>query len=379
MNNKILFVDDDERILRGYKRLLMEKFNITAFSDPVEAIKHLKIDNSFSVIISDFKMPGMDGVRFLGIAREIAPETTRIMLTGNADLETAVNAVNNGNIFRLLLKPCDNDILLRAIRDGIDLYQLQVAEKELLEKTLRGSVKILMDVLSITKPEAFSFAQQSRKLASKIGKRLKLENLWEIELAAMLSNIGYVTIPHEVVNKIYKGEALDKYEAEIYKTHPAIAEKLISNVPRLENIAEGIGLQMSPKLKIEKSDNINVKWIGRVLKLVTDFRKDILSSKNEKEALEKIRVNSQEYDDDAFAALVAEIMSVDEQYIVREYKVEELEDGMILAENILDENKNLIIPKLSEVTSIIRMRLQNFVKVGRTIPFIKILEKVSKE
>lgn len=140
MNNKILFVDDDERILRGYKRLLMDKFTITAFSDPVEAVKHLKVDNSFSVIISDFKMPGMDGVRFLSIAREIAPDITRIMLTGNADLETAVNAVNNGNIFRLLLKPCDNELLLRAIRDGIDLYQLHVSEKELLEKTLRGSV-----------------------------------------------------------------------------------------------------------------------------------------------------------------------------------------------------------------------------------------------
>ena len=97
MNNNILFVDDDIHLLSSMKRNLHNKFNITTASSGKEGLKEIVQNQRFAVIISDMRMPEMDGVEFLTIARNKSPNSVRMMLTGNADLTTAVNAVNAGN------------------------------------------------------------------------------------------------------------------------------------------------------------------------------------------------------------------------------------------------------------------------------------------
>ena len=105
-NPKVLFVDDDERLLRGLQRQLSQKFSLDCVSDPVVAQQQLDRSGPYAVVVSDMRMPRLTGVELLSHVRDVFPDTVRIMLTGEADLNTTIAAVNEGHIFRFLTKPC---------------------------------------------------------------------------------------------------------------------------------------------------------------------------------------------------------------------------------------------------------------------------------
>src|SRR6184192_4097590 len=102
----------------------------------------------YVVVVADMQMPGMNGVQFLTKAEAFSPDTVRIMLTRNADQKTAADAVNQGHVFRFLNKPCSPEQLAVTLTAGLKQYKLITAERELLESTLNGSVKLLTDILS---------------------------------------------------------------------------------------------------------------------------------------------------------------------------------------------------------------------------------------
>lgn len=201
MKHKVLLVDDDPNILAGYQRHLRGRFEVVTAGGGAEGVTALKEQGPFAVVVADFRMPEIDGIQLLSISRQIAPDTVCIMLTGQADLKAAIDAVNEGNLFRFLTKPCPTGDFIKALTAAVEQYQLVTAERELLEKTLKGSVKILIDILSIVSPVAFSQSSRIRGMAKKLAARLKIEKLWEVELAAMLSQIGCVTIPGEILKK----------------------------------------------------------------------------------------------------------------------------------------------------------------------------------
>jgi signal transduction histidine kinase len=134
MSEKILWVDDDENLLASYRRQLRNKFPVMTAAGGEQGLRIIGAEGPFAVIVSDFRMPGMDGVQFLSKAREAAPDSVRMLLTGYADLQTAIDAVNQGNIFRLLTKPCAPDVLLAALTAGITQYRLIISERERAEK-----------------------------------------------------------------------------------------------------------------------------------------------------------------------------------------------------------------------------------------------------
>src|SRR5207245_10705357 len=136
-----------------------------------------------AVIISGMDMPGMSGIQFLSRVRQLAPDSVRMMLTGHTDLQVAMEAVNEGNIFRFLTKPCSPDALVKALAAGVEQYRLITAEKELLEKTLAGSIKALMEVLSLVNPMAFGRASQVQRLVQQLAAALKVDKAWQVEMA----------------------------------------------------------------------------------------------------------------------------------------------------------------------------------------------------
>jgi response regulator RpfG family c-di-GMP phosphodiesterase len=185
----------------------------------------------------------MDGIQFLATVKERAPDTVRIMLTGNADLEGAIKVVNEGNIFRFLTKPCPLEILSKAIDDGLAQYRLITSEKELLNKTLSGSIKLLTDILSMNEPESFGRAQTTRAVIAAVTKNMPVENDWEIPLAIMLAPIGNVTIPPELLIRARSGIALSKVEEQLVSQLPETAARLLANIPRLQGVARIIRYQ----------------------------------------------------------------------------------------------------------------------------------------
>ena len=134
--NKILFVDDEPQILKGFQRQLSDVFDVDIAVGGMEGIAKIENHGPYAVVVSDMHMPGLDGIQFLSKVKEHFPDTVRMMLTGHADVEVAMGAVNTGNIFRILTKPCTRENLCTSLNAGLDFYRLIRAEKELLEQTL---------------------------------------------------------------------------------------------------------------------------------------------------------------------------------------------------------------------------------------------------
>ncbi|MDD2237926.1 MAG: response regulator, partial [Kiritimatiellae bacterium] len=200
-NKKILFVDDDENVLDAMKRNLRRAFDVHTAAGGEAGLRVIQESGPFAVVVSDMSMPGMDGAAFLAKVCELAPDTVRIMLTGQADLHNAMAAVNEGNIFRFVTKPADPKIMARAMKPAFDQYQLITAERNLLEETLNASVQVLVDMLSITNPAAFSQTMRVKDLTMRLAERLELKDRWQLELAALLSQLGAVTVPVETMSR----------------------------------------------------------------------------------------------------------------------------------------------------------------------------------
>jgi response regulator RpfG family c-di-GMP phosphodiesterase len=197
IRDKVLLVDDEPRVLSALSRDLFELDLETILTAPSAdmAMEQLQANPDTAVIVSDYRMPGMNGVDFLTRCQQICPDASRIMLTGFADLQMAVDSVNQANIFRFLLKPCKPNILVATIQAGFRQHQLVISERELLSKTLNGSVKVLIDILSALSPELFARTNNLRYLGRSLGQALQLENIWDVELAVLLCRLGAVNVP----------------------------------------------------------------------------------------------------------------------------------------------------------------------------------------
>ena len=143
MNNKILCVDDEEAILRGFKLNLNNKFELHFASDGIEGLELFKREGGFATVLSDMRMPRMSGAEMLHEIKKIDSEVVTVLLTGHTDFESAMAAVNDGNVFRMLSKPCPPDVLRKVLKDAIEQYDLITSKRILLDQTLRGAVDAL--------------------------------------------------------------------------------------------------------------------------------------------------------------------------------------------------------------------------------------------
>jgi len=238
MTRKILLVDDEENILSGYTRVLRKRFELVTAQGGAEALKCLQASGPFAVIVSDMRMPEMDGIQLLSRVKALAPDTIRIMLTGNADQHTASEAVNQGAIFRFLTKPCETETLAEVLQAALHQHRLVTAEKELLEKTLKGAIAMLVELLSLLDPTSFGRSQRLADLAESVARRMDMDEPWILGIASVLCQVGVLTLPPPLLEKARAGGILNSAERTIYHRVPEIGSNLIRNIPRLEEVAE---------------------------------------------------------------------------------------------------------------------------------------------
>jgi response regulator RpfG family c-di-GMP phosphodiesterase len=247
MSERILLVDDDSNLLSALTRQLRKRFDLVTALGGGEALatvtQSVSAREPFAVVVCDMRMPGMDGIQVLGKIRELSPDTVRMMLTGNADQETAIAAINKGNIFRFLTKPCPAEELADCIDAGLEQYRLVIAERELLEKTLAGSIKVLADIISLNDPFASGVSMRLREWVRLLSVEFGMAQRWQLEVAAMLSPLSQFAVPPELVEKRRRGEALAEKELALFLNGPEAVRNLISNIPRLSKVAELVYLQ----------------------------------------------------------------------------------------------------------------------------------------
>lgn len=368
MNEKILCVDDEPNVLDAYRRTLRKRFNIEVALGGEAALEAIAQRGPYAVVVADMRMPGMNGIELLARVKEIAPMTVRMMLTGNADLQTAVDAVNQGHIFRFLSKPCSPEDFAKALEAGLEQHRLLVAERQLLTQTLTGAIKVLVDVLGMVKPQAFGRASEVRRIVRQICQELQVQNAWAVEIAAALSQIGCITVPEKILTKVYQGEQLGPEELEIYQRHPKVGHELLRNIPRLEEVAEIIGYQ--EKLYNGKGfpqdyrSGEEIPLGARILKVALDWTALLAAGLQPEMAFVHLRQRQGWYDPKVVEAL-KHALEINEEYAVRQLRVNQLVDGMILAEDVRSIQGTLLCPKGQEITPAVRHRLRNYmVNVG---------------
>lgn len=247
MPDRVLLIDDDANLLSGLQRQLRKQFDLTIAEGGQAALKAVEAANErrepFAVALCDMRMPGMDGIEVLSRIRDLAPETVRMMLTGNADQQTAIDAINKGAIFRFYTKPCPAEDLALGLKAGCEQYALITAERDLLEKTLAGSIKVLADVVAMNDPVSYTVATRLREWVRLLTVEFKLPHRWQLEIAAMLLPIGLVSVPPELIAKQRRGEELSEAERTVFDRTPEAARNLVANIPRLSKVAEILWLQ----------------------------------------------------------------------------------------------------------------------------------------
>lgn len=358
MAEKILLVDDDTNVLAGYRRILSREFQMETALGAEQGLKLITGSEPFAVVVSDMRMPGMDGIQFLNRVRSESPNTVRVMLTGHADIDTAIGAINEGAIFRFLSKPCSKELLAKTLTAALLQYRLVTAERELLEQTLSGSIQVLTEVLSLVNPAAFSRAERACRYIRHIVTAMKLGNPWQYEVAAMMSQLGCVTLPAETIEAVYSGEKLSANEQNLYDAHPTVAATLLSKIPRLEPIAWMIEHQNNPLPEGGDPDMADVKMGAEILRLVLAYEKLIHKGSSRTEAVHKLTMQNRGFSPQFFDALVMLDPNAEEGKI-QKCRVDALAPGMIIQSEIRSIDGTLVVAKGQEATAPLILKLKN--------------------
>ena len=356
MAERILLVDDDSNILDGYRRTLSREFHIeTAMGGP-QALKLVTDNGPYAVVVSDMRMPGMDGVQLLSAIKDQAPNTVRVMLTGNADMDTAIDAINEGNIFRFLNKPCGKDMMAKTLTAALMQYRLLIAEDQLLEETLSGAIQVLTEVLSLVNPAAFSRAERARRYIHHIVTAMKLGNPWQYEVAAMMSQLGCVTLAPETIEAVYSGEKLSAGEQAQYDAHPSVAYNLLSKIPRLEPIAWMIEHQNRPFGEID--DRAEMRLGAEILRLTLAYEQLIHKGRSRTDAAHLLASQNKQFSPAFFEALVTLDPNAEDGG-VHKSRIEMLAPGMIIQADVRSVDGALLVAKGQEVTQPLIIKLKN--------------------
>lgn len=362
---RILCVDDEPNVLEGLALHLRRRFDVVTAESGQAALKLIEGGASFAVVMSDMRMPGMDGAEFLSRVRKLAPDTVRILLTGQAEMKSAILAINEGQIFRFLTKPCPPADLLAAFEAAVEQNRLITAERVLLEQTLHGSIKTLVDVLSLTSPLSFGRANRLKTRASELAAKLGLPEVWQLEVAAMLSELGSITLPQDVLERVQAGATLAESEQKMLARVPEVTEQLLQNIPRLEPVRAIIGRAAKPGRHngplVDDPSLRNIELAARILRVTVEF--DALEVQGHAPALciDTMRGRADRYDAnvlETFAALYGTSTVGVEQ--IRELPLAALKPGMIFMDDLRFMNGALLCARGYEVNQSFLERARNF-------------------
>ena len=363
MKDRVLFVDDEPNVLDGIRRQLRNRVDLETATSASAGLDIIRQQGPFAVVVSDMRMPEMDGARFLAKVNEISPQTVRMVLSGQADLESTIAAVNEGRVFRFLLKPCNSETLFGVIKNGIEQYRLVHAEKHLLENTLNATVKVLFNVLGIINPVAQRRAAQIQRYADGAAEALHLQpGLWQYHLAAMISQLGCITLPQEMLARALGGQALNEEERRLYESHPEVAGKLLGTIPRLEAVAAMVAGQMQPPsndlIKGGPSTWEPEKIGAAILWAAVQFDRHVSQGRIPEQAAQLVNQAAPGLPPAMTQAMVKALSDDSGLVMSRSVTMRDLEIGMTIEADVMSQRGARLVPRGTEVTSTVLERLR---------------------
>jgi response regulator RpfG family c-di-GMP phosphodiesterase len=366
MSERILVVDDDPTLLRGCQRALRGRFEIEVAGSGEEALVATQDRGPFAVVLSDMRMPGIDGVRFLEQVARVAPDTVRMMLTGHADTAVAMAAVNEGNVFRFLTKPCATEDLVRALQAGVQQYRLVRAERDLLEDTLRGAIRVCSEILATLDSETYGRAQRVQEAARQVGKTLGVDDLWRLEVAALLARIGWACVPPDVVLR-QRREALQDGDQAILERIPQTGHDLLAKIPRLQEVARTVRYAEKnfdgSGFPADELAGAAIPLHARILRVCVDLIDLEAKNQTRYRALALLGGRTGRYDPAVLEAARSGLAPPPNTAVGTGLEVDfaELQIGDVLLSNVETESGVLVVQAGAMLTGPLLLRIRNFV------------------
>lgn len=385
--HRILVIDDEEIVLAGLRETLArEGHMVVTISNPFVALQELK-KQPFSVIISDHHMPGVTGLEFLAQAKEIQPNATRILITAVLSLDTVIEAINKGEIYRFIVKPWLREELLTTLKNAVQRYELinhnaalqaetvalnkqlrelnqsleqQVAHvaaqnqnlvqvNQALAENLRESVQMGLHVLETFHPALGNQAWRTHELCRAMADTLNLsaEKRQALEFSAWLHDIGLVGIHRDVIRRWEETPAaLSPDETAVLQSHPILGQELVKFVHHLEEVGGVVRAhheRFDGKGFPDALHGEEIPWLARLLAVAVGF---VSSPLGETSAIEGIQQESgSAYDPEAVRAFMRALPQAALPRKEREVLIAELQPGMVLAKGIYTPNGLLLVPE----------------------------------
>ena len=370
MNKKILCVDDEESILRGFQLNLRNKFEIHLASDGQEGLELFEREGGFAVVLSDMRMPRMNGAEMLAAIKKINPEVVTVLLTGYTDFESAMAAVNEGNVFRMLSKPCPPETLNKVLNDAVEQHDLICSKRVLLDQTLRGAVDALAQSLATSQPLFFGRAQRLRRICNALAEQVNMPDSWQVGMAAIFSQIAYSSIPQHLSDEIYHRKELSPEVKSMVADLPDETLKIIDLIPGLEGIKK-ILQRIDVQHKFEVEDGTGVRTGASILKVALDY--DYYAEQGHEESLivSTLHSRAEVYDPKVVEALQQYLSVSSEIYKLAKISPRDLGKGMILMEDLLLEEGMLIASGGADVDRQLLKVIRNYISCYEEFPFPK--------
>ncbi|MDC0156526.1 response regulator [Verrucomicrobia bacterium] len=370
MNNKILCVDDEESILRGFQLNLRKDFELHLASNGVEGLEVFDREGGFALVLSDMRMPQMNGATMLSEIKGRDPEVVTVLLTGHTDFESAMAAVNEGSIFRMLSKPCPPEMLIRVLNDGLAQHDLITSKRILLDQTLRGAVDALAQSLSTAKPLFFGRAQRVRRIANELAETLKIPDAWRVDIASTFSQLAYISIPEALVEDVYHKRELALEVRQMVKQLPDDTQLLIEKIPGLEDVGEILG-KLTVQHRFEEDDDTGLRKAASILRVALDF--DYYEEQGHDRSLivQTLKSKKDLYDPEVTDCLSQLLVVAQQQFKLEEIPIRKLDIGMRLAQELRLEDGFLVASCGADVDRQLLRVIRNYVSCYNEIPFPK--------
>jgi CheY-like chemotaxis protein len=373
MTERVLLVDDEPRLLDGLRRSLRGRYAISTATSGPEALTALSDSAAegtpFAVVLSDMMMPGMSGAEFLAEARQVTPDAVLMILSGQADLTSTITAVNNANLFRFLTKPIESSDLITALDAALRQHELITGERELLQNTLTGAIDVLTDVLSMASPGASQRTERVRTVVRAAAEMLFLQDDWRLPVAAMLSHIGCIAVPGQVLDRVDAGHDLEPAEREMWRSHPAVGQRLLERIPRLEEVARWVGSQPTSQSAADADGEPDPDVSGNLLPTVAALLLHYDAGIAPRDASRRL-AHSGCYPTAVLEAVLAAVGHTVPRGVPVEMRVNGLRPGMVIDEDVQTSGGLVLVRQGERTTEVLIARLTNFAAtVGVQEPF----------
>lgn len=352
---RLLVVDDEPDLLASLEALLRNRYEVSVASSGRDALELFDTEERvpFDVVVSDMRMPGMDGAEFLTELHRSHPDIPRLLLTGQADVEAAISAINDAKIFRFLTKPCPPELLIESIDEAVEQARFRAVERDLLDRTLNGTVDMLTDVLGLVSSEAADRSHRIRGHVHRLCQEIGIAVEWELDLAAMLCQLGFVAIPAPISGR---------ESAELHERRVELTAELLIRIPRLEAVAALIRGQLSTEAV--RSDDDMEAWSQRelnaeILRLAVNFEELLATGSTPEQAID-VMLGAEHPSSTFLLAALAKLRNVDGGHVDMAVGVDDLHPLMVLTEDLTLASGPTLAPAGMELSAALISRVVSF-------------------